>query len=708
MLKPVTSTSGRPLTIQCATHAPDAAAGQDADRVQPGGDEVVAQLGRLADDRLQVGREALRPAEELADADVERDRHAAHRLLDVRPHAIPVGADLAEREVGRDAVDLPRRAHRLEQADHQPADLLAEVAVRARILEHRPRRVEAVDLLGDQVVVLGGLQRDVDARPRAELAGPHAGAVDDVLGLDRPRAVVDAGDRAAMRRDAGDGDALDDRRALLAGASGERHRHVDRVHAAVVGDVEAGEDVVGAGEREHLGDLGGRDLLHVDAAVAVERRDPPVLLEPIRVGGELDEADRLEPGRLPGLGLEPRVQVARVLAHLGRGLRRRAERHHQPGRVPRRAGRELVALEEHDVAPAHVRQVVRDRAADDAATDHDDPGPCRQFGHRGIIPCHGKPTPPPNCLLQTQRRAVWSRQNDSNPRDGPNGADRSASTVGHVDEATLRRLYATVPTDFVAARNAVVKELRRAKERDEAALVAALRRPDWTDWALNVVAAEHADAVGEFATAAGDVRDAQAAAIEGRAGPDVRSALRALRDRTTDVSRKAAAVLERVGRAPGTADLTARLSEIAGHAMTTDQLRLGVLGSGDPDASDPFGGLEPADRPSPRRGAPAQRASPGKRAAAASTKTDQLPRSQPKPSAAERQRIKRDRDRAEQARRSRGSRACRRRRRTREGSRRGRRRPGETRRRRATPCGRDAATGRCRREPGRNGRGARA
>ena len=101
-----------------------------------------------------------------------------------------------------------------------------------------------------------------------------------------------------------------------------------------------------------------------------------------------------------------------------------------------------------------------------------------------------------------------------------------------MDEATLRRLYATVPTEFVAARNALVKELRHAKERDEAALVAALRKPDWTDWALNVVAAEHTDAVDEFATAAGDVRDAQSAAIEGRDGPDVRAALRALRERT--------------------------------------------------------------------------------------------------------------------------------------------------------------------------------
>ena len=54
----------------------------------------------------------------------------AHRLLDVRAHALPVGGDLAEGEVLRDAADLPRRADRLEEPDHQPADLLAEVAVR--------------------------------------------------------------------------------------------------------------------------------------------------------------------------------------------------------------------------------------------------------------------------------------------------------------------------------------------------------------------------------------------------------------------------------------------------------------------------------------------------------------------------------------------------------------------------------------------------
>jgi hypothetical protein len=208
----------------------------------------------------------------------------------------------------------------------------------------------------------------------------------------------------------------------------------------------------------------------------------------------------------------------------------------------------------------------------------------------------------------------------------------------------LRQLYATVPTEFVAARNEVVKELRRAKERDDAALVAALRRPDWTDWALNVAAAQRAEAVDEFVSAAGDVRDAQTAAIEGRDGPDVRTALRTLRDRTADVIREAGAALEGAGRSPGTAELTARLSEIARSAAACEQLRAGVLGSGDPGVSDPFAGLEPAARPSAPREAPA------KRAAGGASKPKEKAASLPTPSAADRQRIRRERDQAERAR----------------------------------------------------------
>ncbi|HEX4981750.1 MAG TPA: hypothetical protein VFV63_08630 [Ilumatobacteraceae bacterium] len=213
-----------------------------------------------------------------------------------------------------------------------------------------------------------------------------------------------------------------------------------------------------------------------------------------------------------------------------------------------------------------------------------------------------------------------------------------------MDEATLRRLYTTVPTEFVAARNDVVKELRRAKQRDEAAVVAALRKPDWTEWALNIAAMERSDAVAEFVGAAIDVRDAQTAAIEGRDGPDVRTALRTLRDRTADVIRTAASALEGAGRGPGTAELTSRLSEIAGNAQACEQLRMGVLGSADPDASDPFAGLQPPDRPRSRRDTPDK-----VKAAKPVAGREPLAASEPKPSAAERQQIRRERERAEKA-----------------------------------------------------------
>ena len=48
-----------------------AAAGEDADGVESRGDEVAAELGRFADKRFEIGREALRAAEELAHADLE-------------------------------------------------------------------------------------------------------------------------------------------------------------------------------------------------------------------------------------------------------------------------------------------------------------------------------------------------------------------------------------------------------------------------------------------------------------------------------------------------------------------------------------------------------------------------------------------------------------------------------------------------------------
>lgn len=167
-------------------------------------------------------------------------------------------------------------------------------------------------------------------------------------------------------------------------------------------------------------------------------------------------------------------------------------------------------------------------------------------------------------------------------------------TVDRLDETSLRELFRTPPPEFVAARNELVKRLRGEKDRESATAVAALRRPSWSDWALNVMAGERADAVDAFASAAEAVRDAQQAAIEGRSGADVRGALQELRAATAPLVREADAVLRDRGREDGSAEVAGRLSELAGLAPAVDQLRRGVLGSADPGANDPFAGLEPA------------------------------------------------------------------------------------------------------------------
>jgi hypothetical protein len=180
-----------------------------------------------------------------------------------------------------------------------------------------------------------------------------------------------------------------------------------------------------------------------------------------------------------------------------------------------------------------------------------------------------------------------------------------------VDLSTLGELYTTPPAQFVAARNRLVKERRAAKDRDGAEALGKLRKPGLADWALNVVATEHGDDIAAFLAAAGTVRDAQAAAIEGRDGPDVRAALRDLREHSGRVLSRAQEVLAGAGRdaAAEAGAVAGRLAEVAGNAEASAQLGAGVLGSAVVVPEEVFAGLEPSARPTKRR-APARAAAP--------------------------------------------------------------------------------------------------
>jgi hypothetical protein len=235
--------------------------------------------------------------------------------------------------------------------------------------------------------------------------------------------------------------------------------------------------------------------------------------------------------------------------------------------------------------------------------------------------------------------------------EGPIEPVEGWSTMSAPDwPAELRELFASPPPEFVASRNALAKRLRAEKRRDEAGAVATLRRPSWIDWALNTVAEREPAAVGDFADAAEVLREAQAASIEGRAGPDLRGALRALRDATTALARRAGRELSGAGRDPETAELTSRLGEIAGLEAAVEQLRGGVLGSADPGEEELFAGLTPApSRARPSRTADAKTRTRAKRAGEAAAEVDRADDDRAEAEQAEAERAEAEQAEAERA-----------------------------------------------------------
>ena len=118
--------------------------------------------------------------------------HAPDRALHDRLEAGHVGRQQLAVEVGRDAVERPRRRVALVAAHAQPADLLAEVDEVVRVAQLRQAGVDAVERLGEQVLVGHRDDRHGDADHAARSPGANMPAgVDDDVGRDvrcaRPR-----------------------------------------------------------------------------------------------------------------------------------------------------------------------------------------------------------------------------------------------------------------------------------------------------------------------------------------------------------------------------------------------------------------------------------------------------------------------------------------------------------------------------------------
>jgi hypothetical protein len=153
-------------------------------------------------------------------------------------------------------------------------------------------------------------------------------------------------------------------------------------------------------------------------------------------------------------------------------------------------------------------------------------------------------------------------------------------------------LYALPLDEFVRGRNALVKELKAAGDKDAAAAVAALRRPSAPAWVVNQLARASADRLEAFLEAGAKVAEAQAGALRGAGSAPLREAAAAERAALRDVLAAAKplarneALLTRVGSV-----LRAAVADPA----VAEQVRAGRL-SDEPEASAlaGLGGLDTA------------------------------------------------------------------------------------------------------------------
>ncbi len=159
-------------------------------------------------------------------------------------------------------------------------------------------------------------------------------------------------------------------------------------------------------------------------------------------------------------------------------------------------------------------------------------------------------------------------------------------------------LYGLPLDRFVAERGALAKQLRAQKRRDEAAAVAALRKPSVAAWAVNQLVRSQGAAVQELYDAGDALRDAQAQLL---AGTGDGRALRAAGEReraavdelvaaargllSSEGHELSGAVVERVDESLHAAALDEAAREQVRHGRLERELRHAGLGLGEAPAA---------------------------------------------------------------------------------------------------------------------------
>lgn len=174
--------------------------------------------------------------------------------------------------------------------------------------------------------------------------------------------------------------------------------------------------------------------------------------------------------------------------------------------------------------------------------------------------------------------------------------------------AAAEELYALVPEEFTAARNARAKEAK-ADDRELGERIAEFHKPSPAAWILNQLVREHPDAIDELLDLGTDLREAQAAG-DGKKLTGIGSERRAL---VSALLEQATGIADAADRSPSRAVLdeveqtliAATVDEAAGAALRTGRLvrSLQAVGFEDVDVDGAVAGAASTGLPARRRAA---------------------------------------------------------------------------------------------------------
>ena len=245
--------------------------------------------------------------------------------------------------------------------------------------------------LGDDILMLNRNDGDVDpdhasGAPREIPRRRHDVLADDValVGDHLPFAALKPLDR-------GDGGMTVDLAAAVAGRARQRLGQVGGLDVAVLRMLDRADDSVDVAQRPNVLDLGRRQELHLDAA---DRRGDAgiiiVLVEPVAGAREADVGHLAQADVEARLLFERLVESDRIFVDLPDRITE-IEQGQKPGRMPGRAGGQLLAFDENAVGPTLLDEMVERRDADHAPADHHRP---RMRSHRNPSSIWRLPPPP--------------------------------------------------------------------------------------------------------------------------------------------------------------------------------------------------------------------------------------------------------------------------------------------------------------------------